>query len=152
MATNIRCCTLFDITKTNITSRRNLTQSINPEVEDWLHKRNTQCNFDTILQVISLRAQPENISDPICKDFTEDQYDNFGFFFANSEPQNYWSFTFSVNYPLVFVQDRDEFGALYSDCDGVPMIKVTKSMEQLSAFLDLSPELKNIHFEVINNE
>jgi hypothetical protein len=152
MATNIRCYTLFDITKTNITSRRNPVQPSSSEIDDWLHKRNTQCNFDTILQVISLRAQPENITDPVRKNFSEELLENFGFLFANLEPKHYWSFSFTVNYPSVFLQGSDEFGALYNDCENVPMIKIANSINQLSAFLDCSPELKNIHFEVVNDD
>jgi hypothetical protein len=34
------------------------------DITDWTFKRNTQANFDTILQVISLRSQPESLSIP----------------------------------------------------------------------------------------
>ena len=152
MATKIRCYTLFDITKTNITSRRNPTQPTNSEVEDWLYKRNTQCNFDTILQVISIRAQPENITDPNKIECDFEKFENFGFLYSTEEPNFCWSFDFTVNYPSVFLQGGDEFGALYNDCENVPMIRVPSSMSQLGSFLDLSPELKNIHFEVITDD
>lgn len=152
MATNIRCSTLFDITKTNITSRRNPMQAAENESKDWLYKRNTQCNLDTILQVISLRAQPESVSDPVRKNYKPEDNDFFGFLFADLEIKHYWTFSFSVNYLSVFIADDDEFGALYSDCEGVPMIKVQDSFTELSSFLDSSPELRNIYFEVIADE
>jgi len=41
-------------------------------------------------------------------------------------------------------------GGLYSDCEGVPMIKVGTEWDKLPNFLDTSPELRNIYFEVIH--
>ena len=52
----------------------------------------------------------------------------------------------------VFDNGIDELGLLFEDCDGVPMIKQGTEWEKLSTFLDTSPELKNIYFEVLSNE
>ena len=147
MGIKIRCSTLFDITKTNITNRR--PSGLDDPME-WQNKRNTQVNFDTIIQVISLRAQPEDITDPKVKEVDlSDTGDKFGFMINSDNPIKVWSFTFYVNYGQVFRDEEGEYGALYSDCESVPMINIGS---HLPAFLDISPELRNIHFETYEDE
>jgi hypothetical protein len=149
--TKIRCYTLFDITQTGITNRRNnASPSKNSQ---WEKDRNTQCNFDTVVQVISLRSQPENITKPEQGIIIFDETSDFGFLFEQEEEaQSYWYFDFTISYQGVYNDGIDEFGYLYSDCDGVPMIKIGTEWEKLPEFLDTSKELRNIYFEVIPNE
>jgi len=52
----------------------------------------------------------------------------------------------------VFNDGTSDLGALYSDCDSVPMIKTKTAWDNLPAFLDSSDELRNIYFKVLNNE
>ena len=152
MSYKIRCYTLFDITNTGISNRRppiNLTEN---QIKEWETKRNSQCNYDTILQVINLRSQPENFtkSTKIKVNFT--QFNNFGFLYEDEEDQPCWYFDFDIFHKKVFDNGIDELGLLFEDCDGVPMIKQGTEWEKLSTFLDTSPELKNIYFEVLSNE
>lgn len=78
---------------------------------------------------------------------TEDDFEHFGFLY-NNEKMYYWSFEFEVQHPGVFENGIIPLGALYKDCEGVPMIIIdTHSM--CPKFLDTGPELKNIHFEVL---
>jgi hypothetical protein len=147
-ATKIRCYTLFDITQTGVTNRRN-----NTKTSQWEKDRNTQCNFDTIVQVISLRSQPENITSPEQSIIIFDETNEFGFLFEQEEEaHSYWHFDFDINYQGAYDDGINEFGHLYSDCDGVPMIKVGTEWDKLPEFLDSSVELRNIYFEVIPNE
>lgn len=147
-ATKIRCYTLFDITQTGITNRRN-----NIKTGQWEKDRNTQCNFDTIVQVISLRSQPENITTPEQGIIIFDETNDFGFLFEQDEEAHaVWYFDFSINYQSAYDDGISEFGHLYSDCDGVPMIKVGTEWDKLPEFLDSSVELRNIYFEVLPNE
>lgn len=149
MSLKIRCYTLFDITKTGVTNRRN---SNNPDPK-WQIQRNTQCNFDTILQVTSLRSQPENITDPTQHSIVFSEFDKFGFLFEEeTEPQSCWTFDFTVNFRSVFDDGINEFGYLYSDCEGVPMITIGTEWVKLPTFLDASPELRNIYFEEVHDE
>ena len=152
MGTRIRCYTLFDITKTDITSRRPPLDISTEKLVSWENKRNTQCNLDTIVQVISLRAQPENITstDKITINLTE--FDKFGFLIDPSEPCDVHSFDFYVNHSGVFMENENELGALYTDCSGVPMIKIHDRHIRLPEFLDTTPELRNIYFEVLSYE
>ena len=148
----IRCYTLFDITKTGVLNRK-APQFLTPEeVKVWEHNRNTQANYDTILQVISLRSQPEENTKAheITVKFKESQ--KFGFLFDEEEDQKCWYFDFSILQHKVFYDGIDELGALYDDADGVPIIKTDTVWDKLPNFLDTSPELRNIYFELINDE
>jgi hypothetical protein len=138
MSVRMRCYTIFDITNTGVLNRSK------PPVDatnDWLLKRNTQCNFDTILQVISLRSQPEVTKLPakIAADSN---------LFGTEHTVDYcWMFEFEVHHDSVFDNGIIPVGGLYSDCAGVPMIRCDSNFEP--SFLDYSPEQKNIHFEVL---
>ncbi len=141
----IRCHTLFDITQTGVLNRSKPTED---DVEGWVKRRNTQCNFDTILQVISLRSQPEVIRVPSEVIMNEALYEMFGFLY-NSENVACWKFEFEVQHSSVFENGITPLGALYKDCEGVPMIICDNQHSMCPKFLDTTPELKNIHFEVL---
>lgn len=141
----IRCHTLFDITQTGVLNRSKPTEH---DVEGWIKKRNTQCNFDTVQQVISLRSQPEVVRLPIAVEMVEADYNLFGFLY-NKETVYCWRFDFEVQHPSVFENGVTSLGALYKDCEGVPMIICENQHSLCPKFLDTSPELKNIHFEVL---
>ena len=152
MSYRITCYTLFDIAQTGVINRNKPSADEDPD--QWRYKRNVQCNFDTILQAISLRSQPDVVRLPQKKKIKFQEFTNFGFLFEQSETteQNCWSFDFDVQHPSVFQDGMTELGALYTDCQGVPMIKVGTEWEKLPDFLDATDELRNIYFEVIGND
>ena len=142
---------MFDITKTGNIHRRPPINGTPEQIKRWEKTRNTQTNFDTIIQVISLRSQPENITEPQEEIFLFDETnDTFGFLFDSEDTaQSCWSFEFTIPHNKVFDNGINELGHLLRDCDGVPMIKLGTEWEKLPNFLDTTPELRNIHFEVI---
>ena len=148
MPHRISCWTLFDITQTGVLNRSRMPEL---DVEDWIEKRNTQCNFDTLLQVISLRSQPEVIKHPVRIEMTESDFFRFGFLYEYGEdkPRYCWKFDFEIHHSSVFENGIIPLGSLYSDCEGVPMLSCQNQMEKMPAFLDISDELKNVYFEVI---
>lgn len=150
MSSIITCYVLFDITNTGVLNRQRPENTEN--IKEWSIKRNTQCNFDTILQSISLRSQPEEISKPEKIYIRFDEFKNFGLFYQQSEEETYpcWKFTFAVQHNSVFANEDSPLGALFDDCHGVPMIKCGTEWDKLPDFLDTSVELKNIYF--IQNE
>ena len=152
MSYTITCYTLFDITPTGVINRKK--PAMDENLEEWLLKRNTQCNFDTILQAISLRSQPEVSRLPEQIDITFEKFTKFGFLFEQQDNEFYkcWFFNFDIQHPSVFDDGILELGALYSDCDQIPMIKCKTEWDKLPAFLDTTDELRNIYFEVIKNE
>jgi hypothetical protein len=149
MSYTITCYTLFDITQTNVLNRHR--PDMNQELR---YKRNTQSNFDTVQQAISLRSQPEIVRIPEKTMIRFDEFTEFGFLFSQFEDETYpcWSFDFMVHHPSVFYDGVSELGALYSDCDRVPMIKCGTEWNHLPLFLDSSDELRNIYFKVLTND
>jgi hypothetical protein len=149
MSYKITCYTLFDITPTGVMNRHRPVEK--EQIPEWLHKRNTQCNFDTVLQAVSLRSQPEILNMPKKIEIRFDEFGDFGFLFEQHENEIYncWSFDFEIQHASVFNDGTNELGALYSDCDNVPMIKTDTSWSELPSFLDTSAELRNIYFKVV---
>ena len=142
----ICCYTLFDITKTGVLNR---SMPIDITIDNWLKRRNTQCNFDTILQVISLRSQPEITKIPVVCQMTTEDIDKFGFLYTTEDSYSYWKFEFEIQHPSVFENGIKSLGALYNDCEGVPMISILGQHPVCPKFLDVSVELQNIYFEVV---
>ena len=143
MSHRILCQTLFDITKTGILNRsRPNIDVIN--IEDWSLKRNTQCNLDTIMQVISLRAQPDLINIPKLSTIA---YNNsmFGQNYYANKILNVWSFDFEVQHSSVFENEEGELMALYEDCENVPMI-ITSLSNSLDNSLQVNKLQRNIVF------
>lgn len=149
MPNKICCYTLFDITNTGILNRSKAPLDVNPK--KWLFQRNTQCNFDTILQAISLRSQPEIISNPSYLLIKFDNFKNFGSNYKQNKQEKYpaWSFIFEVQHSSVFANDNDPLGFLYNDCNGIPMIKCGTEYNKLPEFLDTTDEFRNIYFEIL---
>lgn len=148
MTYKITCYTLFDITHTGVMNRNN--PEVNTDKSIWLYKRNTQCNFDTIQQAISLRSQPEIISLPTQIEIKFSEFKNFGFLFESETTESIpcWYFDFTVQHPSVFQDGISELGALDNDCHGIPMVKCGTEWNKLSTFLDTTEDLRNIFFMV----
>lgn len=124
-----RCYTLFDIENTGVTSRRN-TQPNDPVTRVLQAK---QCNYDTLLQVISLRSQPEIVTKPI-------KYQKHPK--LHGDESTCWMFEFEVFHQDVFGPNLEY---LSQDCSQVPMIDTTNT-ETTHAFLSTTFE-PNIYFE-----
>lgn len=145
MSHRLVCYTLFDITQTGVMNR---SKPIGDNIDEWVKKRNTQCNFDTILQVISLRSQPEVCKIPNKIKMGEQELAKFGFLYENENESYCWVFEFEIQHPSVFENGIRPLGALYRDCEGVPMIVCDDQMKT-PAFLNITEELRNIYFEVV---
>jgi hypothetical protein len=152
MSYHITAYCLFDITQTGVIHR--VKPDEGQDAVLWKKNRNTQCNFDTLLQVISLRSQPEILAYPVREDIRFDTFENFGFLFEQQEDELYpcWKFDFNIQHPSVFDDGVSELGGLYRDCDRVPMILCGTEWDKLPAFLDASPELRNIYFDQHNGQ
>ena len=148
----ITCYTLFDITQTNVPNRQR--PEVDREIDEWRYKRNTQSNFDTIQQVISLRSQPEVLRKPKKELIRFDEFTEFGFLFEQQDNETYpcWAFDFTIQHPSVFYDGVNELGSLYRDCDNVPMLRCGTEWNKLPTHLDSSDELRNIYFKVLLND
>ena len=102
--------TLVDITATGVTRHR-----AEHELE-----RNQQRNWETVLQVIGLRAQPQLIQGPIRHECTIDESGGFGEMYHGHH--QVWIFCFGVEHEDVFLLEGDPVGGLDKDFAQVPVI------------------------------
>jgi len=144
MSHRILCQTLFDITKTGILNRAKPNIDVT-NIEDWSLKRNTQCNLDTIIQVISLRAQPDLMNSPKMSIIDTSTMNVFGQNYNSFKTLNVWSFDFEVQHSSVFENENGELMSLYEDCENVPMI-IAGLSSSIDNSLQINKLQRNIYF------
>jgi len=138
----VLCRTLFDCTYTGVTghfreSQLPLTTKTGLLISnstDWNRARNQHRNWESLVQVISLRTQPMNIVYPVKK-------------------KQYWCFEFEVESEGVLGggYNSDELAGLVADCEGVPMITGLGESTVITATLHAQGTDQNIWFETVNN-
>lgn len=135
----MRVITRFDITATNTRGNFNANrlpyqdqagQLIDSELT-WHHSRNQQRNWDTVNQLISLRALPQAITEPVR---------------AAADPGRIWRFEFELENAGAFEQAGDPVGALKTDSEGVPMIQGLAADPGIGSHLQVGT---NIWFEPV---
>jgi hypothetical protein len=138
----IKCRCLFDITATGVTghyksSRMPFRDRANNNIIDeitWSRARNQQRNWETVTQLISLRTQIMDVTDPV-------------------KINDCWEFEFSTETPDVYGTLDDPTAILRADCQGVPMLVSTDNQHLIAAELTVSGPDQNIWFDpiTINN-
>lgn len=127
--------TLVDITATGV-----IRSNADKELE-----RNQQRNWETVLQCIGIRAQPQLIEGPICREFEIDESTVFGELYYGM--QKVWFFSFGIDHEGAWTLDDDEVYGLEKDFAQVPIIC---GLEETARFMlpIFYPygALKNIHF------
>ena len=137
----VMCRTLFDCTHTGVTGHfrpQQLPYTTKSGVrletpEHWNLARNQQRNWESILQIISLRAQPMNVVLP------------------KKQPDG-WHFEFEVEAEGVLSSniDSDDLAGLVADCEGVPMVTGLGELTLDTATLHAQGIDQNIWFTAIN--
>ena len=111
--TRIQCRCLFDITATGVTGhfkssripfRDRAGQEIINEIT-WNISRNQQRNWETLTQLISLRTQVIDLTDP-------------------KKINGVWEFEFATETADVYGTAEDPVGVLRNDANGVPMLSM----------------------------
>lgn len=135
----IRCLTYFDITATGV--KNHYKQSRIPfedqaghvinSVDAWNRARNQQRNWETINQLISLRALPVDITDPVVVDHNGARA---------------WAFEFVIEQQGAIALDDDPIGALVNDSNMIPMLT---GLDETTAVDGLLQSGVNIFFEVV---
>jgi hypothetical protein len=129
--------TQFDCTATGVTGhfRANTLpfqdregQQIHDQTA-WNRSRNQQRNWETILQIIGLYTQAQDIT-------------------PTEHSQGQWSFEFSTDFDDVFNDHGDPLGLLKSACQGVPMFD---DLDHQPRTAMLEPD-KNIHFAIVDHK
>lgn len=137
----IQCRTLFDCSYSGVTGHYRVGsvpfqdhngRDINSH-QDWNYSRNQQRNFETIIQMISLRAQPDITRRP-------------------HQVENLWQFEFEIETPGVYSNNGDvnNLDGLLNECDGIPMVIGLGETTELESCLITKGENQNIWFTAIN--
>ena len=137
----VLCRTLFDCTFTGVTGHFRESQLpyttksglILQTQADWNRARNQHRNYESLIQLISLRTQPMNVSRP-------------------QRVDQGWQFEFEVEAEGVLSGgsvDNDLFG-LIADCEGVPMVTGLDESAVITATLNAQGTDQNIWFSAIN--
>ena len=146
----IKCYALFDITRTNVvSSRRSHERTVDPSLAK---QRSQQSNFETVLQVINMRVQPEFITDPERLMDTLDTYPAWGSEYSNKSKIPVWSFVFEVSQPWALHDGVSDIGNLYTDGHGIPIVTGLDEWIGVANTINTSTEYKNIYFEVIPHD
>lgn len=123
----ILCRTLFDITETGVKHNfnpgrlpwRDDTGRVIEDQETWLLARNQQRNWETMLQLLSLRTQPQDLSGPQ----------------EPSDQDPWWQFEFTVDNIEALRLGEQELGQLEQDCSMVPMLTGLKERVAVTSML-----------------
>lgn len=137
----ILCRTLFDCTRTGVTGH--FKPSAMPfqdhagqwvrNIADWNRSRNQQRNLETLLQLLGLRAQLFDLTNPVCN-------------------QGTWEFGFMTESDAVYglSNHSDPLAGLRQDCDGVPMMIDLDETPGTVPRIVTQGEQINIWFELVN--
>jgi len=101
--------TLVDITATGVT--RNNNNAL---------ERNQQRNWETVIQAVSLRAQPVVLKEPVCQLFELDPTGEFGEMYTGE--QRVWIWSFATEHADIYLKDSDPLALLHDDFNQVPVI------------------------------
>jgi hypothetical protein len=130
--------TLFDITATGVIRHPKPTDY---NYQSLLLQRNQQRNWETVQQVLAMRAQiyveqpPQIVK--TCKQFPRK-------IFKNTQA---WGFQFGVEYTEIY---GDNLQLLFDDCHGIPMIlSLTERAAITEPIIDCWGDYKNIHIEPV---
>lgn len=102
-------------------------------LEDWTTSRNQQRNWETFLQLISLRTQPFEIVEPKFKD-------------------GLWFWSYQVEFEKLYFHNGDELARLKEDFDQIPMLTGLNEQGELTGILHSNGLNQNIWFECFSNK
>jgi hypothetical protein len=138
------CQTQFDITATGITGHCKITrmpfrdradQEIR-DTESWNRSRNQQRNWETITQILGLRTQLFDLTEPVL-DITGTR----------------WMFEFETESEGIYGDESDPTQVLRADAEGVPMLTALNNDPDVEPYLVTAGPRQNIWFApvYINN-
>ena len=147
------CYTLFDITNTGVIMPFNgdlpafIDTSGQPVFNEktWDRSRNQQRNWDTIVQIISMRAQPMVLQS---SKIEEVELANYSFGEDYTGITKVWSFRFGIEAKDAFRKGTDPVAALFEDSNLVPMsVELTEKISIDPACIITSGTKTNTYFE-----
>jgi hypothetical protein len=128
---------LVDITATGV------TRGGNDSIE-----RNQQRNWETVLQCIGLRTQPQNIQPPVVIT-TEVDFLEFGDFYSGIH--QIWKWSWTVEGTEVYNLPNKPLGGLQQDFEQVPIITyLTETARFMLPIFYPYGSIKNIYFKQVH--
>jgi hypothetical protein len=135
------CQTLFDITATGVTGHCKTTRmpfqdhagQVIQDTASWNRSRNQQRNWETLTQILSLRTQLFEITQPI-----------------SDQTGTRWRFEFETESDGVYGPDDDPVSVLRSDAAGVPMLRELNNDPDIDTVLITEGPRQNIWFAPIS--
>jgi hypothetical protein len=149
----VECYCLFDITCTGVTNQRRtnswpITANDGQIIDNEraLHyARNQQRNWDTITQLISLRTQPFNLTNPKQIKLTDPASAGFD----RAGPLTAWHFEFEIEFADQWRENDDELFRLKQDTNGVPMIIGLEESDGIGTLLNTNSSVRNIVYSTM---
>ena len=136
--------TLVDITPTGV-----IRNSVDSAIQ---LQRNQQRNFETVLQVLSLRTQPHTSKWPCSvHEFSPHKIKElFGETF-HDKSHKVWTFYFTADHPDAYNTDKGMLQGLLQDFEQVPVITgLTESAKFLLPLFYPYGSIKNIHISKLS--
>jgi hypothetical protein len=131
--------TLVDITPTGVIRGDNDSQ-----------ERNQQRNWETLLQCIGLRTQPQNIIEPVSM-LENINYLEFGDFYPGE--QRVWAWSWTVEREGVYDLPGAPLGGLLQDLEQVPIVTgLTETARFMLPIFYPYGTIKNIYIKQVNIE
>jgi hypothetical protein len=128
---------LVDITATGITRG-----------SDDLIERNQQRNWETVIQCMSLRTQPQHIQDPVVADINDVSALEFGDMYTG--PQRVWTWMWAIENTEVYDFPNKPLAGLQKDFEQVPIITyLTETARFMLPIFYPYGTIKNIYFQQI---
>jgi hypothetical protein len=135
------CQTLFDITATGVTGHckqsrmpfQDRAGQVIRDVESWNRSRNQQRNWETLTQILSLRTQLFDLTEPI-----------------QDQTGSRWMFEFETETDGIYGPSDDPVSVLRSDATGVPMLRELNNDPDIETVLVTEGPRQNIWFAPIS--
>lgn len=129
---------LVDVTATGVTRGH----------DDQL-ERNQQRNWETVLQCMGLRTQPQHITEPDCI-MASMKNCNFGDFYTGEHLV--WTWTWAIENSEVYDLPGKPLGGLLRDFEQVPIVTyLTETARFMLPIFYPHGSIKNIYFQQIYN-
>jgi len=140
----IVCYTLIDITNTNFVRR--------PKTDAETFMRNQQRNYETFIQLISLRSQPIITHQPKKISNIDIEKYNFGEYYMPSVfKYDVWSFGFDSEHMDSYGTVQSPVGSLNHDFDSVPVIEGLTETAKIHHMINTQGTRTNTYFSSIIN-
>ena len=109
--------------------------------------RNQQRNWETLLQCIGLRTQPQHIQEPTKSVISDLSLLKFGDFYQGQD-QAIWTWSWAVEAPEVYDLPNKPMGGLLQDLEQVPIITgLTETARFMLPIFYPHGSIKNIYIE-----